>query len=226
VSTAPPAPSPKRRRRRWVRLLLAVLLALLAVPVVWLFVPWVGRDMFDSSIVVEGRRLTINGHVVENGRVYDQARVEFGGATELVLPETRRVEGYDRRYHSTIDVTVRADGEPGAVVALVEKRHDYHGDADESMYLRDVCREWKVWRRRTGSVLAVDVDPGVGKVEGGVDVRVIFAVPPGFPVRQEPVSSPAFSGRYEHGLRTWVGTILMEGWVEVPQQPLPRRQFR
>jgi hypothetical protein len=183
--------------------------------------------MFDSSIVVEERRLAGGGKVVENGRVYDQARVDFGGATELVLPETRDVVGFDKRYHSAIDVTLRSDGQPGAVVALIEKQLHYHGQPDESMYLRDFRRKWKVWKRRTESILTVDVDPGGGgSFEGEVGVRVVFVVPPGFPVRQDPVSAPSFAGRYENGFRTRDWDILAAGWEEVPQQPLPRRQFR
>jgi hypothetical protein len=216
----------KRHRRCWI--LFASLAILLGLYQRWLYAPWFGRDMFDDSLVIEERWVTLHGRTVENGRAYDQARLELREGSELVLPvkRDRSDQLAGSQGFQDIAVEIRKDGEPGFVMILLEKQHSYHGHPPESSFLRDDRTHYKVWNRQVGSALTVDVDPGGGTIEGSSTVRVIFIVPPDQRLRQEPPTSPAFAGRYDRGWPVSDDDSKAAGWEEVPQKPLSHKQFR
>lgn len=228
-TSGPPSPSPKAHSRRalWLVLVSIVLTSAIIGPALWsLRQQWRPQSNEpEEGIVVEERWRTIHDRTVENGRVYDQAGAELSGATELVLPADRDAPPPGRNVTEEIVIAVRTDGAPGTVRVLLEKRRQYHGHPPESMPLRDLRENLKVWKRFVGTVLVLDVDAGTGTIEGGTTVFATFVVPPKFPLRREPVSAAAFSGRYGNGWRTKAARTKAAGWEEVPQRPLPKSEW-
>lgn len=212
---------PKWSQRRWLLVALVVLLT------AWLVWTWFLRDAFDDSIIFEDTWRSRPGIVVENGRVYSQATITLPPNVELVFPieiPPTSVAGVS----SNLKVTVRNDGPAGVVTVLLEQHRRYYGHPTESFFLSSAQQGTKVWTRRLGSALTVDVPQGFSCIEGGSRVHAIFVVPPGVKVRQEPTSSPAFSGRYDEKGR-WHESdenAKAAGWEEVPHKPLSYKQFR
>jgi hypothetical protein len=223
VSTPPPTPSFDDRVRRANRLTALAVLAVVLLGVI----AWFGYRALkpqgyppDDSVVRDKEWRTLHGHTVENGRVYDQATVDLAGVTELVLPTDR-----ERQVSEEIDITLHTDGEARVLRVLLEKQRQFFGHPPESIRLLTIRESKKLWKRQVGTVLTLDADSGVGTIEGGTRVRVVFIVPPNFPVRQMPVSSAPFAGRYEEGRRAGADKSKAAGWEEVPQKPLPKSQW-
>jgi hypothetical protein len=232
MSATPPHPSTHPAQTfDWVNCILLVLFAGAVLGILVWGVLGAPRYWESSDIVVDEQRRTNGGYLIESGRIYDQAQVEIGPATDLVLPMTRGERPIDREVQPNITIAMRSDGKPGVVLVLIEQKISDAGHYGRSILLRDRPREPRLWKRQVGSVLALDVSPGFTSFESANLVRAIFVLPPDQKVRQEPPTSHEFTSRYKADEKgsLWpvsddAGTIA--GWERVPQQPLARWRFR
>lgn len=183
------------------------------------------RYLFDSSMGIEDVWRS-GDNVVENGYAYDQATVPLPPGSQLVVRQSQESARGWGRLSWPITVRVRDDGQPDVVRVLIEKKHNYYGHPAQSMYLRDFRAGVVAFKRQVGQSLVIDVDSGFWTSEGGSTISVIFVIPPGTQVRLEPIDSPWFAGRHEDGHPVSEAVSLAAGWEIIPQQPLPRRQFR
>jgi hypothetical protein len=222
VSTPEPTPTANAAQTsgRRERIFFAFFVLVVSAVVVWGLsgAPSFWTFLDYHSVIVEERELGLA--TFREVRVYDQARIDLPPGVELVLPMTFRERVDDMNYTiRQLDVMTRADGKPGEVLVLTETHYSERIDAGQSRDL-PTAGGWKVWKRQTGSVLAIDVQHGSMHSCSAQTRTVIFVVPPGQSFRQEPPSSPAFAGHSSDEQEK------ATGWEFVLTRPLARGRFR
>ncbi len=211
----PTPPASPARKFGWVDFVfLALFVGAIAAVILW------ALSRAYASVVIDEEREPRPGVIVQSGRVYDQAKVELPPGVELVIPATR-LERTDSHSPPRIEVKMRSDGRPGEVLVLIETRITDSSWPEQSRYLPRSGGGKTVWKRQTGTTLAIDVPPGFISLEYGVHPTVIFVVPPGQVVRQAPPNSPVFAGRGGDDEQSKAA-----GWEPVLTRPLSRVQFR
>jgi hypothetical protein len=206
-------------------LLIVLALVILGLSLYFLRPGWFG----DDSIVIDERRETNGGYIVEGGRIYSQARVVVPPGVELVLPVTRNRPPDLREVTPMIEVQVRVGDEPDVVSVLTETKIALGGHFRKTIRLSDHGRGTRIVKRQVGSVLTIDVDPGHSHWENFTGVKAIFVVPPDRKVRQEPPTAAEYANRYKADPIFWIVPDEEQkaaGWEEVPLSPLSHRKFR
>jgi hypothetical protein len=226
VSTPEPTPnSPARKLGRLDYFFLALFAGAFVGAVLWGLAGappfWRVWHRFDSrSVIIDEERESRPGVIVQSGRIYSQARIELPPGVELVIPATRLE--YSALPNRHLEVKTHFDGKPGEVLVLIETRISDGGHPSESSYLPRSGGGRTVWKRQQGTVLAIDVPAGYLFVDYAVRPTVIFVVPPGQLVRQEPPTATAFADRSDDDNEK----SKTAGWEAVSTHPLARGRFR
>jgi hypothetical protein len=207
-----------KRSRAWKWSLAGLAVFLLVAGGVWLTnsVPF-----HDRSIVIDKPKR--NG-TVENGRAYDKASVDLGGAKSVVLP------------HNAV---VRRNDDGGVIHLFMEKKLSFGGHPPEPMSIRDARKNMGCAIKSDGeSVVVATFGEWDSRIEGGASMKLVVVVPEGVKVEQiKGLSGPDSVAHKSDGKWLakppdakggyWYGPASpTEGWTAVPESTDPARTVR
>jgi hypothetical protein len=194
---------------RWLLALAAVLALVLGLRATGL---WPSSDRSVERTGRFGR--------VENGSAYDKAVIQLGRAETLVLPE---------------DAVIRRTGEPGQVMAFMQKTLAFAGHPPRSMGIHDARRDMGLAVRAAGDSLVVATyGEWDSRIEGRARLKLVVLVPEGLHVEQRAGLSGADSEAGDwRGLGAppqpsgggywYAPTVPAPGWTAQPAVPDPDR---
>jgi hypothetical protein len=153
---------------------------------------------------------------VENGTVFEQARVDVQGVSKVVLPK---------------DAIVRRTHAPQSVQLFMAKQLQFFGHPPAPINLRSARAYLGCAFRKDHEALLVATYGEWGSMEGGASMHLLALVPEGLPVEQRDNLSGAQS-LANHGAELssagpdgyWYGARApAKDWTAVPSSPDPEK---
>jgi hypothetical protein len=154
--------------------------------------------------------------LVENGTVYDRARIDAQGVVKVVFPK---------------DAIVRHTHAPEAIQLFMAKQLQFFGHPPAPINLRSARAYLGCATRKDGQALLVATYGEWGSKEGGARIRLLALVPEGIEIDQrDELSGPQSPANHGAEMSSagpdgyWYGAKApAKDWTALPSSPDPER---